>query len=107
MRVLLDESLPVRFGREIVGHDVTTVRGQGWQGLKNGELLQRAQDAGFDVFITADQNIQYQQNLQRSRLGILIIVAKTNSIEDLIPLVPTILQAIAQIQPGRIMRVSL
>jgi hypothetical protein len=70
MRVLLDEQLPRHLVREIAGHDVSTVQQRGWAGLKNGELLRVAADAHFDVLVTADRNLQFQQNLSQSRLGI-------------------------------------
>lgn len=58
MRVLLDESLPRPLANELTGHTVRTVRQQGWMSLKNGELLRRSQAEGFDVFVTADQNLE-------------------------------------------------
>jgi hypothetical protein len=66
-------------------HEVRTVQQQGWKGLRNGELLRRAADAGFEVFITADQNLEFQQNLARSPLGIVVLVAPSNALEDLLP----------------------
>lgn len=63
MRVLLDEQLPRHLARDIVGHDVSTVQQCGWAGFKNGDLLRVAADAGFEVFVTADRNLQFQQNL--------------------------------------------
>ncbi len=62
MRILLDESLPRKLALEFSGHEVQTVQKHGWSGLKNGELLRRA-SAEFDVLVTGDQNIEYQQNL--------------------------------------------
>jgi Domain of unknown function (DUF5615) len=59
--VLLDEQLPRHLAREIGGHDVSTVQQRGWAGLKNGELLRIAADAGFEVFVTADRNLQFQK----------------------------------------------
>ena len=64
MRVLLDEQLPRHLAREIGGHDVSTVQQRGWAGLKNGELLRVAADAGFEVLVTADRNLQFSENLQ-------------------------------------------
>ena len=61
MRVLLDEQLPRRLGSELTGYQVRTVQQQGWTGFTNGELLRRAADDGFEVFLTADQNLPYQQ----------------------------------------------
>jgi hypothetical protein len=62
MLVLLDEQLPHQLAREINGHQVSTVKQRGWAGLKNGELLRVAADAGFEVLVTADRNLQFQQN---------------------------------------------
>ena len=72
MRVLLDEQLPRRLARELVEHDVRTVKQQGWAGLKNGELLQRSAEQGFGVFLTGDQGLPFQQNLAQSRVGVLV-----------------------------------
>ncbi len=69
MRVLLDEQLPRHLARELRGHDVSTVQQEGWAGLKNGELLRRAADAVFDVFVTADRNLEFQQNLSQTAPG--------------------------------------
>lgn len=79
---------------------------QRWTGLKNGELLRRAKSEGFEVFITADQNLEYQQNLARSGLGIVVVKAVRNRLEDLKPLVPSVLQALSSIQPGQVVRIS-
>jgi hypothetical protein len=76
VRVLLDEQLPRRLARELTGHDIRTVQQQGWAGLQNGELLRRAADEGFDVFLTADQNLQFQQNLGRARMSVVVLVAQ-------------------------------
>ena len=76
MRVLLDEQLPRHLAREIVGHDTSTVQQRGWAGLKNGELLRVAADASFDVLVTADRNLRFQQNLSQARLGIILLVAR-------------------------------
>jgi predicted nuclease of predicted toxin-antitoxin system len=107
MRVLLDEQLPRHLAREIGGHDVSTVQQRGWAGLKNGELLRVAADAGFDVLVTADRNLQFQQNLSQSRLGIILLIASSNALEDLLPLVPSLLAAIPKSHPGQLSRVEL
>ena len=93
MLVLLDEQLPRHLAREIGGHNVSTVQQRGWAGLKNGELLRVAADAGFEVLVTADRNLQFQQNLSQSRLGIILLIAPSNALEDLRPLVPKLLAA--------------
>ena len=106
MRILLDESLPRQLARELPGYDVRTVVQQRWTGLKNGELLRLAKNEGFEVFITADQNLEYQQNLARSGLGIVVVKAVRNRMEDLKPLIPSVLQALSSIQPGQVVRIS-
>jgi hypothetical protein len=91
MRILLDESLPRDLGREITGHEVTTVQQAEWTGLENGELLRRAAER-FDVLVTGDQNIEYQQNPTSLPLPVVILVAASNRIEALRPLIPELLQ---------------
>lgn len=106
MRVLVDEQLPRQLAAHLLGHDVRTVQQQGWAGLTNGELLRRAAEAGFEVFLTADQNLQYQQNLTRSPLRVIVLVARSNALEDLLPLVPHVLDAIPISQPGLVVRIN-
>jgi hypothetical protein len=106
VRVLLDEQLPRQLARELVGHDVRTVQQQGWAGLGNGALLRRAAEAGFEVFLTADQNLEFQQNLARSTLRVLVLIAASNALEDLLPLVPSILGSILDCRPGQVQRVD-
>jgi predicted nuclease of predicted toxin-antitoxin system len=106
MRVLLDEQLPRHLVREIAGHDVSTVQQCGWAGLKNGELLRAAAAEGFDVLVTADRNLQFQQNLSRAALGIVLLVAPSNALEDLLPLAPGLHAAISKSRPGQILRVE-
>jgi Domain of unknown function (DUF5615) len=107
MRVLLDEQLPRQLAAEISGHDVSTVQQCGWAGLKNGELLRVGADAGFEVLVTADRNLQFQQNLSQSRLGIILLVATSNALEDLVPLLPGLLAAIPKSRPGQLQRVEI
>jgi predicted nuclease of predicted toxin-antitoxin system len=106
VRVLLDEQLPRRLAREIAGHDVRTVQQQGWGGLSNGELLSRAVNDAFDVFVTADQNLEYQQNIAGHRIAVIVLVAPSIAIEDLRPLVPSLLSAIAVAEAGKVVRVD-
>jgi hypothetical protein len=106
MRVLLDEQLPRHLAREIGGHDVSTVQQRGWAGLKNGELLRAAAAEGFEISVTADRNLQFQQNLSRTVLGIVFLVAPSNALEDLLPLVPGLRAAISKSRPGQILRVE-
>lgn len=104
MRVLLDEQLPQQLAQELISHEVRTVQQQGWAGLKNGELLRRAAEAGYEVFVTADHSLEFQQNLARSHLFVLVLVAPSNALEDLLPLVPSILSKIPTAQAGQVVR---
>jgi predicted nuclease of predicted toxin-antitoxin system len=106
VRVLLDEQLPRHLARDLVGHEVRTVQQEGWAGCKNGVLLQRAEAGRFEVFVTADQNLAFQQVLSRSRLGVVVLVARSLSLEHLRPLLPAALAAIASVQPGQVVRVA-
>jgi hypothetical protein len=73
VKVLLDEDLPHKLRMAIFNHDVSTVAYVGWNGLKNGELLRVAEDAGFEVFITADKKLSYQQNLKGRSLALVVL----------------------------------
>ena len=106
MRVLLDEQLPRQLAREIPDHQVRTVQQQGWAGLGNGELLRRAVADGFEIFVTADQNLEFQQNLSGSPIGVIVLAARSNAFEDLVSLLPNLLQALAGTRPGQIRRVA-
>ena len=87
-------------------HDVRTVQQESWAGLKNGELLTQAEAAGFSVFLTGDQNLESQQNLSKWRLGVVVLCASSNALEDLLPLIPAALIAIEAVQPGQVVRVE-
>jgi predicted nuclease of predicted toxin-antitoxin system len=106
VRVLLDEQLPRQLAAYLVGHETVTVQRQGWAGARNGELLRRAVEAGFDVFVTADRNLQFQQNLRSVGLRIVLLRAPSNALEDLLPLVPETLEVLKSIEPGQIGRVG-
>ena len=84
MRLLLDEGVPRRLGHELVGHEVATVQQRGWGGISNGELLALAAPE-FDVFVTVDQGIPFQQNLASLDIAIVSMVARSNDIADLRP----------------------
>ena len=91
MRVLLDENLPHVLRNELPGHAVFTVRYMRWDGMNNGALLAAAAAAGFDVMITMDSGVNYQQNLVKLPIAILILQAASNDIDDLRPLIPQLL----------------
>ena len=106
MRVLLDEQLPRQLGPHLVGYEARTVQQESWAGLKNGELLDRAEAAGYGAFVTGDQSLEFQQNVAKRRLGIVVLKARSNAIEDLVPLIPSVLNAIAAVRPGQVVRVE-
>jgi predicted nuclease of predicted toxin-antitoxin system len=106
VRILLDEQLPRQLAEFLKGHDVRTVQQQGWSGLKNGALRRPATITGFHVFLTADQNIEFQQNLTKSEMFVVVLIALTNKLEDLIPLVPSALAVIQAGDPGRLVRIG-
>jgi predicted nuclease of predicted toxin-antitoxin system len=95
VRVLLDECLPRRLKRELVGHDVKTAPEMGWASKRNGELLALAVRQ-FDVFLTADRNLSFQQDLSSFDIAILVLAARNNRLDDLRPLVPRLLEALTQ-----------
>jgi len=105
MRIRLDESLPRELKAELPGHDVRTTQEMGWSSLKNGELLERA--AGqFDVFLTADQNLQYQQNLSKLPVAVVVLIARSNRIGDLRPLLPDLLAALLKPSSRTLLRIG-
>jgi hypothetical protein len=105
MRLLLDEHLPIGLAAELPGHTVDTVSGRGWSGIKNGELLRRM-SGQYDVLVTMDRSIEFQQRISTLPLGIVLVRARSNRMEDLRPLVPSILSALAAVNAGRIRRVG-
>jgi hypothetical protein len=105
VRILLDESLPRGLKGLLEGFDVVTVPEQGWQSMKNGELLRRAGDA-FDVFVTADQNLEHQQNIASLSLAVVVLVAATNRLEAYASLARRLGEAVRTARPGSITRVA-
>jgi hypothetical protein len=101
VRVLLDESIPIDFAQDLKELQASTVIGLGWAGLKNGALLRQA-TGKFDVLVTMDKNLQFQQNLAAHAIGVVLIRARSNRIDDLRPLVPQIVAAVAATRPGKI-----
>ena len=106
MKVLVDESLPLALALELTDHDVSTVRAQRWLGLKNGVLLRAAVDAGFEILVTADKSLRYQQNLPSIDIGVVLIFRVRNRMRDLRPLLPRILAALQVAKPGQLIEVT-
>ena len=106
MRVLIDECIDERFRSYLPGHDCQTARYAGLAGRKNGELLTAAEAARFDVFLATDQGIEYQQNLTRLNIAIIIFRTKSNRLRDLLPHVPACLVHLESIKAGQIVRIE-
>ena len=105
MRVLLDENLPHDLIAALSGHDVSTVQGMGWAGVENGDLLRRA-TGRIEAFVTMDRRLKDQQNLTILPFGVVLVIARSNRVQDLLPLVPEILAALGRIQAGRLEQVG-
>jgi predicted nuclease of predicted toxin-antitoxin system len=105
MKVLLDENLPRKLAGHLIGHECRTVVACGWSGKKNGDLLALA-DAQFDVLLTLDKNLPYQQNLDTKRIALLIVRARSNRIQDLLPAIPECLATLVSIQPRQVVRIG-
>ena len=82
MRILFDQGTPVPIRRFLAEHSVSTAAYMGWAQLRNGELLSAAEAIGFDVFLTPDKNIRYQQNLSARRISIIVSVRATPSVNE-------------------------
>ena len=105
MRILLDECLPKRLKRDLVGHDARTVPEMGWASMRNGELLTLA-EADFDVFLTVDRNLSFQQDVSRFDVAVVVLIAKGNRRSDLQPLIPDLLAILVGVAPGQLVRVG-
>ena len=106
MRILIDECVDQRLRLLLRAHDCQTAAYAGLAGLKNGALLAAAEAAGFEVMITTDQEIPFQQNLKIRRISIVVLCAPTNRLSDLRPLVPEALLVLDSIQLGQVIRLS-
>ena len=107
MKILIDECLPAALTENLtaLGHECQTVRQAGFGAKKNGDLLTLA-EGQWDVLLTSDRNIKYQQNMTGRNVSILILCAKSNRMKDLLPLMPACAQALLSIQPGQVVEVE-
>jgi len=106
MRLLLDECVPARLRQALPSHQVSTVVQEGWSGIKNGKLLALAA-AGFDALITVDKNLAYQQNTSKLPVAVLVMDAASNELSHLLPLVPSLEEALVNLTPGNLTVVRL
>ena len=102
---MLDECVDRRLAKHLTGLSVRTVAAMGWSGIKNGQLLALAQ-AEFDVLITVDRNLAFQQHLPKFSVTVLLLVAPSNRLADLVALVPSIIAALPAAMKGTVSKVS-
>ena len=105
MRILIDECLDWRLSRALTGHDCMSVQKMGWNGIKNGKLLSLAQEE-FDVFITGDRNLSFQQNTTKFQIAVVVLVAGSTQLRKTLQLMPQVLALLPGLSPGRVTVVS-
>ncbi len=105
MRILLDECVPRRFRRELPEHEVRTVPETGWASFKNGALLAAA-SGKFDVLVTTDQRLSYEHNVSTLPIAVIVLVARRNKLEFLLPLAPELRKVLEEVKPGEVRRVG-
>ena len=105
MRLLLDESVPRRLCRALSAHTVKTAVEMGWSGVKNGALMALAA-AEFDAFITVDRNLPHQQNVATVPIAVVVLIAHSNELHLLLPLVPRLEEALANLRPGTLVEIG-
>jgi len=105
VRILFDECLPCPLARQIADHDVKTVQEEGWAGKSNGTLLSLMKGR-FDIFITVDRNLVFNEDVSGLKVGVLVLHASSNRLEDLESLVPEILAALEEIRSGQVIHLS-
>lgn len=106
MRILLDECIDQSFRLSFAGYDCQTARYAGLSGLKNGALLSAAESAKFDVLLTVDKHIEFQQNFSSRKIAVIVLNGRSDRLRDLLLLVPACLTAIASIRPGQLVKIE-
>jgi predicted nuclease of predicted toxin-antitoxin system len=105
VRILLDECIDRRFAAKLPGYEVRTVPQAGWAGIKNGELMRLAENE-FEVFITIDRNLSYQQNLPQFNIALIVLKAFSNRVDDLAPLADLVLETLPTVEKGKATLIS-
>jgi len=105
MKVLLDECVTRKLKREFIGHDLSTVDEAGMKGLKNGNLL-RSASGRFDMLVTVDRRLPYQQNITSYNIAVLVLTARKNSYDALSPLIPQALETLKSINVGEVIVIA-
>jgi len=102
VRILLDECIDRRLASDIAGHEVKTAAQMGWASIKNGELLALVEQQ-FEIFVTVDRNLSFQQNLPRYKLAVVVLRARSNRLRDLRPLAPKLLELLHAAKRGEVL----
>ena len=105
MKILFDQGTPAPLRRHLAGHTVDTASERGWSDLDNGDLIEQAEREGYELLITTDQNIRYQQNLTGRRLAVLVLLS--TAWPNIQPRIEEIRAALAAIQPGELVEVPI
>ena len=105
MKILLDECVDQRLARDFIGHEVCTVAQMGWKSKSNGELLALAADV-FEVFVTTDRNLSFQQNVDNLSIAVVVMTAHTNRLADVRPIVPALLKVLPFLKRGEVREIG-
>ena len=105
MLIIFDQATPVPIRRYLAGHTVRTAAQEGWDRLKNGELLTAAEKAGFDLLLTTDRNMGYQQNLRGRRIA--VVVLSRQQWRQVLPHVGLVVEAVNASLPGSFVEVEI
>jgi predicted nuclease of predicted toxin-antitoxin system len=106
VKILLDECLPVDLRAAFRNHQAHSVDWAELKGKKNGDLLRAAEAAGYGALVTVDQGIRHEQNLRDRAIGIVVLLPRTNQLEDLIPVVEGVEAALATLAPGQVIEIA-
>jgi hypothetical protein len=106
VRILLDECIDENLRHGFAGYECHTCRYAGLKGLANGELLDAAEQADYDVLITVDKNMPHQQNLGDRSISVMVLDGRSTSFDDLVVFMPDVLRAIDDLRPGQVLRIG-
>lgn len=106
MRILIDECLNWRLGRALTGHYAISAQKLGWAGIKNGQLMALAVEHGFDVLLTGDRNLSFQQNTTQFAIAVVVLAAEGIQLHQTLPLMPKVLGLLPSLKPGQVVEVE-
>ncbi len=106
MRILIDECLNWRLSRALTGYYAVSAQKMGWSGIKNGKLLALAVENGFDVFLTGDRNLSFQQNLTEFTIAVVVLEADGIQLQHTLPLMQKVVALLPTLKPGQVVRVK-